>query len=214
MDKVFQHLHAAHESLARAVGRRHPSLAGLDPPDPGKDPPESGVLLQAAILRYDILAACTPTAYQTNAAMHGIHSEAALRLMEVLQNASPGFHCTTQNQLQEELERQANTLEEDIRHLHALLAADRKHAIKDFWRRNAQDIVQRWEAVRGAIEVEAPVASGLWNMKVPNIQTLLIEAHGVIGAVRAFWQVLYGKRPVDVPNFQAVLCRHMLQVPD
>ena len=51
VEKVFEHLHTAHESLARVVGCRHPSQAGLDPPDPGKDPPESGVRLQAAILR-------------------------------------------------------------------------------------------------------------------------------------------------------------------
>ena len=34
-DKMFEHLHAAHESLARVVGRQHPSLAGMDPS--GKD---------------------------------------------------------------------------------------------------------------------------------------------------------------------------------
>ena len=45
---------------------------------------------------------------------------------------SPGFRPTTQGQLQEELGRQAAALEEDIRQLRALLAADRKRAIKDF----------------------------------------------------------------------------------
>ena len=48
-----------------------------------------------------------------------------------------------QGQVQEELERQAAALEEDPRHLRALLAADRKRAIKDFWRRLAQEITQR-----------------------------------------------------------------------
>ena len=83
-------------------------------------------------------------AYQANAARHGIHSEAALRLTEALRDASPGFRPATQSQLQEELERQAAALQEDIRQLRELLAADRKHAIKDFWRRQAQDIAQRW----------------------------------------------------------------------
>ena len=100
---------------------------------------------------------------------------------------SPGFRPTTQGQLQEELERQAAALEEDIRQLRALLAADCKRAIKDFWRRHAPDIAQRWKAVRGAIEVEAPGPSGLWNVRVPNTQTLLTEAHDVMFAVRAFW---------------------------
>ena len=114
---------------------------------------------------------------------------------------SPGFRPATQGQLQEELERQAATLDEDISHLRALLAANRKRAIKDFWRRHTQDIAQRWIAVRGAIEVEAPGPSSLWNMRVPNTQTLLTEAHDVMFAVCAFWRELYDKRPVDLLGF-------------
>ena len=58
-----------------------------------------------------------------------------------------GFRPATQGQLQEELERQTAALEEDVRQLPALLAADRKRAIKDFWRRHTQDIAHRWKAV-------------------------------------------------------------------
>ena len=124
VDKVFEHLHAAHDALARVVGRRQPSPAGTDPVE--GDPPDSGKRLQAAVLRCDILAACAPAAYQAHAARHGTRSEAAVRLVEELRSASPGFHPTTQGQLQEELERQAVALEEDIRQLRALLATDRK----------------------------------------------------------------------------------------
>ena len=212
VDKVFEHLHAAHDALARVVGRRQLSPAGTDPAE--GDPPESGKRLQAAVLRYDTLAACAPAAYQADAARHGIRSEAALWLAEELRGASPGFRPTTQGQLQEELGRQAAALEEDIRQLCTLLAADRKRAIKDFWRSHAPDIAQRWKAVRGAIEVEAPGPSGLWNVRVPNTQTLLTEAHDVMCAVRAFWRELYDKRPVDLPGFQAVLGRHVPRVPD
>ena len=102
--KVFKHLHVAHEALARTVGRRQPSPTGSDAA--GGDPPESGKRLQAAILRYDALAACAPAAYEANAAQHGILSEAALRLTEELRGASPGFCPATQSQLQDELERQ------------------------------------------------------------------------------------------------------------
>ena len=174
VDKVFEHLHAAHDALARVVGRRQPSPAGTDPA--GGDRPESGKRLQAEILCYETLAACALEAYQADAGRHGIRSEAALRLAEELRGASPGFRPATQGQLQEELERQAAALEEDIRHLRALLTADRKRAIKDFWRRHAHHIAQRWKAVQGAIEVEAPGPSGLWNVRVLNTQTLLIEA--------------------------------------
>ena len=212
VDKVFEHLHAAHDALARVVGRQQPSPAGSNPA--GGDPPESGKRLQAAILRYDSLAACAPAAYQANAARHGIRSEAALQLAEELRGALPGFRPATQGQLQEELERQAAALEEDIRHLRALLAADRKRAIKDFWRRHARDITQRWKAVRGAIEVEAPGPSGLWNVRVPKTSTLLTEAQDVMFAVPAFWQELYDKRPVDLRGFQAVLSRHVPRVPE
>ena len=212
VDKVFEHLHAAHDALARVVGRRQPSLAGMDPAE--GDPLESEKQLQAAVLCYDTLAACAPVAYQADAARHGIRSEAALWLAEALRGASPGFSPTTQGQLQEELERQAAALEGDIRQLRALLAADRKRAIKDFWRHIAPDIAQRWRAVRGAIEVEARGPSGLWNVRVLNTQTLLSEAHDVMFAVRAFWRELYDKRPVDLQGFQAVLGRHVPRVPN
>ena len=49
VDKVFEHLHAAHDALARTVGRRQPSLTGSDPA--GGDLPESGKGLLVAILR-------------------------------------------------------------------------------------------------------------------------------------------------------------------
>ena len=166
VDKVFQHLRALHDALARVVGRRQPSPAGTDPTE--GDPPESRKRLQAAVLRYDTLRACAPAAYQADAAGHGIRSEVALRLAEELRGASPGFHPTTQGQLQEELERQAAALGENIRQLRTLLATHLKRAIKDFWRCHAPDIAQRWKAVRGAIEVEAPRPSGGWNVWVPN----------------------------------------------
>ena len=138
VDKVFEHLHAAHDALARVARRPQPPPAGTDPAE--GDPPESGKRLQAAVLRYDSLAACAPAAYHADAAWHGIRSEAALRLAEELRRASPGFRPTTQGQLQEELEKQAAALEEDIRKLRALLAADRKRAIRHFWHRHAPDI--------------------------------------------------------------------------
>ena len=211
VDKVFEHLHAVQDALERVVGRRQPSPARTD--SAGAGGPESGERLQAAVLRYDTLAACAPAAYQADAARHGMRSEAALRLVEELRGASPGFCPTTQDQLQEELERQAAALEEDIRQLRALLAADRKRAIKDVWRRHTPDIAQRWKAMRGAIEVEAPGLSGLWNVRVPSTQTLLTEAHDVMFAIRTIWRELYDKRPVDLTGFQAVLGRHVPRVP-
>ena len=181
MDKLLEQLHAAHDALARVFGRRPQSRTESDLA--GGDPPESAKQLQVAILRYDALAACAPAAYQANATRHGIHSEGVLRLTEELRGALPRFRLATQGQLQEELERQAATLEEDICHLRTLVA-DRKRAMKDFSHCHAQDIAQWWKAVRGAIEVEAPGASGLWNVRVPNTQKLLTEAHDAMaGAV-------------------------------
>ena len=198
VDKVSEHLHAAHDALARVVGRRQPSPAGTDPAE--EDPPESGKRLQLVVLRYDTLAACAPAAYQADAARHGIRSEAALQLAEEQRVASPGFRPTTQGQLQEELKRQAAALEDDIRQLRALLAADRKRAIKDLWCCHAPDIAQRWKAVRGAIEVEAPGPSVLWSVRVPNTQMLLTEAHDVMFVVRASWRELYDITPSGPPR--------------
>ena len=62
--------------------------------------------------------------------------------------------------------------------------------------------------------VEAPGPSGLWNVRVPNTQTLLTEAHDVIFAVCAFWRELYDKRLVDLLGFQAVLGRLVPRLPE
>ena len=59
-----------------------------------------------------------------------------------------------------------------------------------------------------------PGPLGLGNVRVPNTQTLLTEAHDVMFAFRAFWRELYNKRPVDLPSFQAVLSRHVPRVPE
>ena len=82
VDKVFEHLQAAQDALARVVGRRQPSPTGSDPA--GGDAPQSGKRFQAAILRYNALAGCAPAAYQANPARHGIHCEAELRLTDEL----------------------------------------------------------------------------------------------------------------------------------
>ena len=60
VDKVFEHLHAAHDALVRTLGPQQPSLMGLD--RAGGDLPESKKRLQAAIIRYNALAACAPAA--------------------------------------------------------------------------------------------------------------------------------------------------------
>ena len=151
VDKVLGHLLAAHDALARVVGAPTAVPGGVGPD--GRGPPESEKRLQAAILRYDALAACAPAAYQANAARHGVNSEAALRSTEALRGASPEFRPATQGQLQDELERPAAALKEDIHQLRELLAANRKRAIQDFWRRHALDIIQPWKAVRAAFKV-------------------------------------------------------------
>ena len=99
-----------------------------------------------------------------------------------------------------------------LRQVRALLAANRKGAINHFWRRNSQDIVQRWKAVTGSIEFKARGPSGLGNVRVPNTQTLLTKAHNVMAAVRALWQEMYGKLPLDLPSLRAVLSCHMPHV--
>ena len=137
---------------------------------------------------------------------NGIHSEAALQLTEALRVASPGFA-----QPRRAIYRRSCSGKRTSASC-ALLAADCKRAIKDFWRRHTEDIPDQWVAVRGAIGPGAPGLLGLWSVRVPSTQTLLTEAHGVMFAVCDFWRELYFKSPVDVPGFQAVLGRHVPRV--
>ena len=64
----------------------------------------------------------------------------------------PRFRPTTQGQLQEELERQAAALEEDVRQLRALLRVEEEQEVDDVRRHGevAQDEVEG--AVRGGVE--------------------------------------------------------------
>ena len=62
--------------------------------------------------------------------------------------------------------------------------------------------------------MEAAGLSGLWDVRVPNTETLLTEDHDVVPVVPAFWRQLYNKRPVDFPSFHAVVSRRMPQVPE
>ena len=211
--KVFEHLHATHDALARVVGRRQPSPAGTDPAE--GDPPESGKQLQAAVLRYDTLAARAPAAYQADAARHGVRSEAALRLTggtaECVARVPPDHAGPAAGGAGEASSRPRG---------------GHSPAPRPSWRQTASAPSRNSGAATpptspsggkpcgGAIEVEAPGPSGLWNVRVPNTQTLLTEAHDVMFAVRAFWRELYDKRPVDLPGFQAVLGRHVPRVPE
>ena len=70
------------------------------------------------------------------------------------------------------------------------------------------------ESCAGAIGVEARGPLGFWNVRVPNTQRPLTEAHDMMFAVRALWRELYDKRPVDLPGFQVVLGRRVPRVPE
>ena len=203
VDKVFEHLHAAHDALDRTGGCRQPSLTGSDPAR--GEPPESGKRLQAAILRYDALAACAPAAYQANPALHAIHSEAALRLTEELQPPRASYRRSWRGNQPPSKRTFANR---------AQSCPPTASALSETSGAATPNIAQRWKAVRGAIEVEALGPSGLWNLRVPNTETLLTEALDVMFAVRALWRELYDKRQVDLPGFQAVLGHHVPQVPE
>ena len=126
--------------------------------------------------------------YQIKAALDGIHSEMELQLAEGQRGTLLAFSPNTQDQLQEEMELEAKTLEDDTCHLCALLAAECTRTIKDFWRCNSQDIVQNWKAVGVDIRVQVPAAAGLCMVRVANTQTLQTEACDVIGGSRAFRQ--------------------------
>ena len=212
VDKVFAHLHAAHHALACTVGRRQPSLAGSDPA--GGDPPESGKRLQVSILWYGALAACAPAAYQANAARHGIHSEAALRLTEALRSCIarvlPGNAGQAAEGPGEASSRPGGGHPPAARTPGCQLQARHQRLLAPPRPGHRPAVVSREKGHPG----RGPGPVGLLERAGPQHPTLLMEAHDVMSAVRAFWRELYDKRPVDLPGSRAVLDCHVPRFPE
>ena len=198
VDKVFEHLQEAHDALARVVGRRQPSPAGIDPAE--GDPPESGKRLQAAVFRYDTLAACAPAAYQADAARHGIQSEAALQLAEELRvppdhtGATTGGAGEASSRPRRGHSPTARTPggRPQARHQGLLAPPRPRH-------RPALESRAGSHQGRGPGPVRPLERAGPQHPNAPH------------GGPR---RELYDKRPVDLPGFQAVLGNHVPRVPD
>ena len=51
--------------------------------------------------------------------------------------------------------------------------------------------------------------SGLWSVRVRELEKVLLEASDVIGEVQRYWEALYAKRPVHLPAFERLVRAHI-----
>ena len=85
--------------------------------------------------------------------------------------------------------------------LRGVFRSNRCRSIKDYWRGRVPDLQLRWKAIRGGINVVNYAPSDLWSVRVRESEKVLMEALDVIGEVQRYWEVLYAKRPVNLPAF-------------
>ena len=110
VDKVSEHLHAAHDALAWVVGRWQPSPAGSVPM--GRDRKPVAVPGGVPLVRH-----------RRGMGVGGVPAECSLAWRPLRGSAlpdggaSPEFRPGTQGGQEEELEGQMDAVEEDIRHL-------------------------------------------------------------------------------------------------
>ena len=71
------------------------------------------------------------------------------------------------------------------------------------------DLQLRWTAIRGAINVVNYAPSGLWSVRVRELEKVLMEASDVIGEVQRYWKAVYAKRPVNLPAFEQLVRAHI-----
>ena len=57
-------------------------------------------------------------------------------------------------------------------------------SIKDYWQGMVPKLQLRWAAIRGGINVVRYAPWGLWLVRVPKLEEVLMEASKVIGEVQ------------------------------
>ena len=63
--------------------------------------------------------------------------------------------------------------------------------------------------MRGAINVVNYAPSGLWSVRVRELEKVLLEASDVFGDVQRYWEELYAKRPVNLLAFKRLVRAHI-----
>ena len=121
----------------------------------------------------------------------------------------PDLAPATVEDLHATLDRQLHQLETRVEELRGVLGSNRRRFIKDYWRGRVPDLQLRWIAIRWAINVVNYAPSGLWSVRVPESEKVLMEASDVIGEVQRFWEALYAKRPMNLPAFERLVRAHI-----
>ena len=103
--------------------------------------------------------------------------------------------------------RQVHRLECDIADIWEKITVTRSTSIKDLWKRVATDADLRWEAIRGALAVEAYCPTGLWCVGLHDkASTVISEASEVLKEGREYWDKVYAEKRVHLPKCLANSC--------
>ena len=137
------------------------------------------------------------------------HSREAAALLQHLRQVDPDLSPATVEDLHAALDRQLQQLEARVEDLRSVLRSNKRRSIEGYWRGRVPDLQLRWTAIRGAINVVNYAPSGLWSVRVPESEKVLMEASEVIGEVQRYWEAVYAKRPVNLPAFSRLVRAHI-----
>ena len=203
---VFDLLYAFRDDVSRVTGVRMPS--GMDPQYPyGQAETEASPAQVLSDQR--ALAWRAHALWQRDAATAGLHSQEAAALLRHLRQVDPDPSPATVEDLRAALDQQLHQLETRVEELRGVLRSNRRRSIKDYWRGKVPDLQLRWTAKGGGINVVNSAPSGLWSVRVRESEKVLLEASDVIGEVQRYWEVLYAKRPVNLPAFERLVRAHI-----
>ena len=118
----------------------------------------------------------------------GLHSREAAALLQHLRQVEADLSPASMEDLHPALDRQLQQLEAQMEELRGVLRCNRRRSIKDYWRGRVPDMQLRWTAIRGAINVVNYAPSGLWSVRVHELEKVLLEASVVIGEVQRYWE--------------------------
>ena len=104
-------------------------------------------------------------------------------MLQHIRQADPDLSPATMADLRAALDQQLRQLESCVEELRGVLKCNWRRSIKDYWLSKVPGLQLRWTAIRGAINVVNYAPSGLWSVRVPESEKVLMEASQVIGKV-------------------------------
>ena len=203
---VFDLLYAFRDDVSRVTGVRMPS--GMDPRYRYGQAVTEASLTQV-LSDQQALAWRPHELWQRDATTAGLQSQQVAALLRHLRRVDPDLSPATVEDLRAALDRHLHQLEIRVEELRDVRRRNRRRSRKDYWRGRVPDLQLRWTAIRGGINVVNYATSGLWSVRVPESEKVLMEASDVIGKVERYWEALYAKRPVNLAAFERLVRAHI-----